>query len=106
YPKVAKEQFISNGAVSSSSVFVGELTGGTNATQNKQGNTTVTGEAAPITYIKADAFDALAKKLGAGGTGTYISDGGTYTLTVQTTIGSKTYTFTMTPGGQISVSAS
>ncbi|MGC9172061.1 hypothetical protein, partial [Caldisericum sp.] len=59
-----------------------------------------------ITYIKADAFDALAKKLGANGSGTYDSNGGTYTLTVTTTIGAKTYTFTMTPGGQISVSAS
>ncbi|MFU2157987.1 type II secretion system protein [Caldisericum sp. AR60] len=107
YPKVTKEDFITNGTVQTS-VLVSELTGTGQApaTQNVTGHTTVTGESAPITYIKADAFDALAKKLGAGGSGTYESTGGDYTLTVTTTIGSKTYKFTMTPGGQISVSAS
>ncbi|MGC9100942.1 MAG: hypothetical protein ACP5HC_06775, partial [Caldisericum sp.] len=100
------EEFINNGTVVSGSQFIGELTGGSGATQNVTNHTTVTGESAPIAYIKAEAFDALAKKLGAGGSGTYESDGGTYKITVTTTIGAKNYTFTMTPGGQISVSSS
>lgn len=72
---------------------------------NTAGATTVTGESAPIEYIKQEALTALETKAGGAGNISFTSDGGTYTLTVTTTIGSKTYTFTMTPGGQIQVSS-
>jgi prepilin-type N-terminal cleavage/methylation domain-containing protein len=79
------------------------------AVLNKDPNKTVTGEKAPITYIKPEALLAFETKVGTA-TNTnnkidYTSDGGKYTLTVTTKIGSKTYTFTMTPGGQITVSS-
>ncbi|MGB9794387.1 type II secretion system protein [Caldisericum exile] len=82
-----------------------ELTG--NGTINNGNATTVTGEAGGIAYIKSEALTALETKAGinAGGSITYTSSGGDYTLEVKTTIGSKTYTFTMTPGGQITVSS-
>jgi prepilin-type N-terminal cleavage/methylation domain-containing protein len=81
-----------------------ELTG--NGTLNKSGNTTVTGENGGISYIKTEALAALETKAGGASNIDYTSDGGTYTLKVTTVIGSKTYTFTMTPGGQITISQS
>jgi type II secretory pathway pseudopilin PulG len=78
-------------------------------TVNKSGNTTVTGENGGIQYIKQEAITAFETKVGvSNGVGSvhYTSDGGTYTLTAITKIGSKTYTFTMLPGGQITVSQS
>jgi len=85
------------------------LTSPTAANLNKAPNKTVTGENAPISYIKPEALLAFETKVGTT-TNTnnkieYTSDGGTYILTVTTKIGSKTYTFTMTPGGQITVSS-
>jgi len=70
---------------------------------------TATGEKGGISYIKPEALLAFETKVGTA-TNTnnkidYTSDGGSYTLTATTKIGSKTYTFTMTPGGQITVSS-
>jgi type II secretory pathway pseudopilin PulG len=68
---------------------------------------TATGEKGGISYIKPEALLAFETKVGVNnhvGSIHYTSDGGTYKLTVTTVIGSKTYTFTMTPGGQITVS--
>ncbi|MGC8575941.1 MAG: type IV pilin protein [Caldisericum sp.] len=81
-----------------------ELTG--QGTINNSSATTVTGETGGIVYIKPEALTALETKAGGASNITYSSDGGTYTLQVTTVIGAKHYTFTMTPGGQISVSAS
>ncbi|MGC9073517.1 MAG: hypothetical protein ACP5H0_05110, partial [Caldisericum sp.] len=81
-----------------------ELTG-TGATINVSTATTVTGEAGPIVYIKPEALTALETKAGGATNITYTSTGGDYTLKVTTTIGAKTYTFKMTPGGQITVSS-
>jgi prepilin-type N-terminal cleavage/methylation domain-containing protein len=79
------------------------------AVLNKSPNKTVTGENAPISYIKPEALLAFETKVGTttntNNTINYTSNGGTYTLTVTTKIGSKTYTFTMLPGGQITVSS-
>jgi hypothetical protein len=85
-----------------------ELTGGTGATINASGKTTVTGENGGIMYIKPEALTALETKAGinAGGSISYTLTNGEYELKVTTKIGGKTYTFTMTPGGQISVTAS
>jgi type II secretory pathway pseudopilin PulG len=83
-----------------------ELTGGTGATINASGKTTVTGEAGGIVYIKSDALTALETKAGGANNISYSLTNGEYTLTVTTKIGAKTYTFTMKPGGQISVTAS
>ena len=83
-----------------------ELTGGTGAVLNVNGKTTVTGESAPIVYITPEAIAAFEKKVGGANNVTYTSNGGTYQLTATASIGGKTYTFTMTPGGQITVSQS
>jgi prepilin-type N-terminal cleavage/methylation domain-containing protein len=69
---------------------------------------TATGEKGGISYIKPEALLAFETKVGVNnhvGNINYSSDGGTYILTATTKIGSKTYTFTMTPGGQITVSS-
>jgi hypothetical protein len=92
YPKVSKWDDLK-----------AELTG--QGTTNAPGKTTITGEAGGIVYIKSEALTALETKAGGSNNITYTSDGGTYELKVTTTIGAKTYTFTMTPGGQIAVSA-
>jgi len=81
-----------------------ELTGGTDATLNKSPNKTVTGESAPITYITPEAITAFETKVGGATNVTYKSNGGDYTLQATANIGGKTYQFTMTPGGQITVS--
>ena len=81
-----------------------ELTGGTNATLNKSGNKTVTGESAPIVYITPEAIAAFETKVGGDTNVHYKSDGGTYELTATASIGGKTYTFTTKPGGEITVS--
>ncbi|MEF3245437.1 MAG: prepilin-type N-terminal cleavage/methylation domain-containing protein [Caldisericaceae bacterium] len=73
---------------------------------NVSSATTITGESGGIQYIKPEALTALETKAGGAASIAYGSDGGVYTLKVQTTIGAKTYTFTMTPGGQITVSVS
>jgi prepilin-type N-terminal cleavage/methylation domain-containing protein len=92
-------------AVNSWDDLKNELTG--NGTLNSaSGNTTVTGEKSPISYIKTEALTALETKAGGAGNIQYTSDGGTYTLTVTTVIGNKHYTFTMAPGGQIAISQS
>jgi prepilin-type N-terminal cleavage/methylation domain-containing protein len=91
-------------AVSSWNDLKNELTG--NGSLNKSGSTTVTGENGGISYIKTEALNALETKAGGASNINYNSDGGTYTLTVTTVIGSKHYTFTMTPGGQIAISQS
>jgi hypothetical protein len=75
---------------------------GSNASINVSGKTTVTGESAPIVYITPQAIDAYEKKVT---NTTYTLSNGVYTLTATASIGGKTYTFTMTPGGQITVSA-
>jgi type IV pilus assembly protein PilA len=75
---------------------------GSGATINVSG-TTVTGESAPITYITKEAIDAFEKKVGGANNVTYTINNGDYTLTATASIGGKTYTFTMTPGGQITV---
>lgn len=75
---------------------------GSGATINVSG-TTVTGEKAPITYITPQAITAYEKKVTST---TYTLTSGAYTLTATASIGGKTYTFTMTPGGQITVSQS
>jgi len=82
-----------------------ELTGGalgSGATINVSG-TTVTGEKAPITYITKEAITAFEKKVT---NTTYTLNNGDYTLTATASIGGKNYIFTMTPGGQITVSQS
>jgi len=76
---------------------------------NVDTKTTVTGESAPICYMKADALKSLETKLGgatAAGTAIeYSVTSGSYTLTITTPISGKTYIFTMTSGGQITVSS-
>ena len=79
---------------------------GSNASINVSGKTTVTGESAPIEYITPQAITAFETKVGGAGNVTYTSDGGTYELKATASIGGKNYTFTMTPGGQITVSQS
>ncbi|MEM3827662.1 MAG: prepilin-type N-terminal cleavage/methylation domain-containing protein [Conexivisphaerales archaeon] len=87
-----------------------ELTGDTTATTNISSHTTVTGEAGGIEYISQANLEALEKKVGYTTSNTtplsYSVDNGKYKLTVTTTISGTKYTFTMTPGGQISVSQS
>jgi type II secretory pathway pseudopilin PulG len=81
---------------------------GSGGDTNVSGKTTVTGENGGIQYIKQEAINAFETKVGVNngvGNVTYTSDGGTYTLTATTKIGSKTYTFIMLPGGQITVSS-
>jgi prepilin-type N-terminal cleavage/methylation domain-containing protein len=82
-----------------------ELTAGSGATINTSSATTVTGETGGIVYIKPEALTALETKAGGATNIKYTSTGGDYELKVTTTIGSKTYTFIMKPGGQVSVSA-
>jgi type II secretory pathway pseudopilin PulG len=84
------------------------LTSPKKAVLNVAGKQTATGESGPISYIKPEALLAFETKVGVNnGVGNidYSSDGGTYILTVTTKIGSKAYTFKMTPGGQITVSS-
>jgi len=86
-----------------------ELLGDGTGTVNKSGNTTVTGENGGIQYIKQEAITAFETKVGlnSGGSIDYTSNnGGDYILTAVVPISGKTYTFTMTPGGQITVSQS
>jgi len=97
-------QYPSNNGSTDWALCKAELTGGTDAVLNKSGNTTVTGESAPITYITSEAIDAFEKKVGGANNVTYTSDGGTYELTATASIGGKTYTFTTKPGGEITVS--
>jgi prepilin-type N-terminal cleavage/methylation domain-containing protein len=74
---------------------------------NKDGNTTVTGENGGIQYIKQEAINAFETKAGGADNISYTStNGGDYTLTATVPISGKTYTFTMLPGGQITVSQS
>jgi len=84
------------------------LTSPKKAVLNVAGKQTATGESGPISYIKPEALLAFETKVGVNnGVGSvhYTSDGGSYVLTATTKIGSKTYTFTMAPGGQITVSS-
>ncbi len=83
-----------------------ELIGNGTLNDAAGGHTTITGEKSPIVYIKPEALTALETKAGGANNVTYTSDGGVYTLTVKSVIGAKTYIFTMTPGGQITVSSS
>jgi prepilin-type N-terminal cleavage/methylation domain-containing protein len=79
---------------------------GSGGDTNVNGKTTVTGENGGIQYIKQEALTAFETKVGTG-TITYTStNGGDYTLTATVPISGKTYTFTMLPGGQITVSQS
>lgn len=79
---------------------------GSGGDTNVSGKTTVTGENGGIQYIKQEAITAFETKVGTG-TITYTStNGGDYTLTAVVPISGKTYTFTMLPGGQITVSQS
>ena len=86
-----------------------ELTAGTGATSNVSPNKTVTGESAPIVYITPQAIAAFETKVGYDSSHTdrisYSVTNGEYKLIATASIGGKTYTFTMTPGGQITVSA-
>jgi len=97
-------QYPNNGGSANWTLCKAELTGGTSAVLNKSGNTTVTGESAPIVYITPEAIAAFEKKVGDANNVTYTSDGGTYELTATASIGGKTYTFTTKPGGEITVS--
>jgi prepilin-type N-terminal cleavage/methylation domain-containing protein len=80
---------------------------GTGLGLNGAGGTTVTGEKGPIVYITPAAITAFETKVGTAGTITYSIDANTgYKLEAITTkIGGLTYTFTMTSGGQITVSS-
>jgi type II secretion system protein G len=80
-----------------------ELTG--QGSLNSSSKTTITGEAGGIVYIRPEALGAIEIKAGGADNIKYTSTGGDYKLEVTTTIGAKTYKFTMTPGGQIAVSA-
>jgi type II secretory pathway pseudopilin PulG len=76
-------------------------------TDNKDGNTTVTGENGGIQYIKQEAINAFETKAGGANNISYTStNGGDYTLTATVPISGKTYIFKMLPGGQITVSQS
>ncbi|MEF3245260.1 MAG: prepilin-type N-terminal cleavage/methylation domain-containing protein [Caldisericaceae bacterium] len=69
---------------------------------------TITGEKGGIQYITLEALKSLEIKsnlYNGSGSITYTSDGNIYTLTVIAVIDGKTYTFTMLPGGQITVSS-
>jgi type II secretory pathway pseudopilin PulG len=76
--------------------------GDTNVSSNK----TVTGENGGIPYIKQEALTAFETKAGGANNISYTSNnGGDYTLKATVPISGKTYVFTMTPGGQITVSS-
>ena len=77
-----------------------ELTG--KGTLNNSSSTTLTGETGGIEYIKPEALTAFEKKVDPNSIN-YSVTNGEYILTAKATISGKTYTFTMTPGGQITV---
>jgi len=72
---------------------------------NTSAHTTITGETGGIEYIKSAALDAVETKAGGAVNIIVDSTAGDYTITIETPIGNKTYTFTMTPGGQIVVTS-
>jgi len=88
-----------------------ELTGDGSGSINKSGQVTVTGETGPVVnYITPAALTAFERKVGYPTPNAsaidYKNDTGEYILTAILKTGGKTYTFTMTPGGQIIVSQS
>ncbi|MEM3423917.1 MAG: prepilin-type N-terminal cleavage/methylation domain-containing protein [Nitrososphaeria archaeon] len=80
-----------------------ELTGGTGATINTTGKTTLSGDTAPVVYITTDAFTALENKVGGSSVPSYSLAGNTYTLSVTIPVGGTNKTISVTNGGQIKI---
>jgi len=89
-------------------VMKDELTGADSgsATINVSGKTNVLGEEGPIEYMNEAVIDAVAAKSDGDGNYTYDNTDGVFEVTIKATIGGTPTTFTVGPGGIISISAS